>query len=112
MNRTETSIFNDLKTYAISQNFKGGKLTSLFGSNKLDVTKANLAMGNHILDILVIFGGIELRIPEDWNINIKVTSIFGGLEDKRRIDPNLVPSSDKSMEIKGLVIFGGGEITG
>jgi len=36
--------------------------------------------------------------------------IFGGFSDKRIKDPNRVYEEDKLLLIKGLVLFGGGEI--
>ena len=45
----------------------------------------------------------------NWDVKIDVIAIFGGFSDKRR---NMTTSSegDRRLVIKGIAIFGGGEI--
>ena len=49
-------------------------------------------------------------VPSDWNIHIEVVSVFGGFADKRRKVDNMRTESSKILHIKGVSIFGGGEI--
>ena len=58
-----------------------------------------------------MFGGTKLVVPEDWNIKITVTSVFGGFSDKHRMLP-VESTYDKEtiLIIRGFVLFGGGEI--
>ena len=69
-----------------------------------------LAPGKNELDLFIMFGGYEIRVPQDWNIIVDVVPLFGGFSDKRIKDPNRVYEDDKVLVIKGLVLFGGGEI--
>ena len=105
-----TSAFNDVKIHVTSQNFKGGKATASFGAIEIDLRDANLADGSYIIDMVAVFGGITLRVPSDWDIQINVTSILGGFEDKRRKSPNMVPNPSKKLILQGTVTFGGGQI--
>jgi hypothetical protein len=46
-------------------------------------------------------------MPTDWNVKLEVFNIFGGYGDKRvrgQVDFN------KTVIVKGVAIFGGGEI--
>jgi len=48
-----------------------------------------------------------LVVPADWNVKVEVFNIFGAYADKRmasQIDYN------KTLVIKGVTIFGGGEV--
>ena len=57
-----------------------------------------------------MFGGVEISVPRGWEVQVDVTSIFGGFNDKRG---PVEPSSDndkKTLIIKGFAIFGGGEV--
>ena len=92
-----------------SQNFQGGKITHIFGGSKYDMTKAQLAPGRNHLEIVWIFGGSKLIIPESWDVKVEVTSIFGGFSDKR-MRSIVVQDADRSLVITGTCIFGGGEI--
>jgi len=106
----ETVIFSDNRRKITSANFKGGKITTLFGSTLLNLREAVIAENNSTLDILAIFGGITIEAGNDVNIILNVTSIFGGFNDKRKKNPNEIPQFDKSLIIKGFILFGGGEI--
>jgi predicted membrane protein len=103
----EVAVFGGSDRYINSQAFRGGKIVSVFGGSKLDLTKVELAEGNIEIEIVAVFGGSTLLVPNDWNIKLEVFNIFGGYGDKRvrsQVDYN------KTVIIKGVAIFGGGEI--
>ncbi len=104
----EANIFGGSKIRIVSKNFKGGKITSVFGGSEIDLTNAQLAEGINVLDIACIFGGTILIVPSDWHIRTEVVSILGGFADKRQ--GALSSSTEHELVIKGLAIFGGGEI--
>ncbi len=106
----DVSIFGGGNISVNSQNFKGGKVTVLLGGKNLDLHQANLAEGTNILETTAIFGGIEIILPRDWKVVVNVTSIFGGVDDKRVINVNQVYESNKVLVIKGAAIFGGCEL--
>ena len=93
-----------------SENFKGGKVTALFGGSKIDLTRAKLAPGQNVIEVFCMFGGSTLIFPENWNVKVDVISIFGGFSDKRRIRTDTTMDVGKEIVIKGFVMFGGGEI--
>ncbi len=93
-----------------SENFKGGKITAIFGGSKIDLTKANLAPGQNVIDIFCLFGGSDIIVPENWNVKIDVVSILGGFSDKRYIKPDATMDVGKEIVIKGFVMFGGGDL--
>lgn len=105
----ESAIFSGIEKYIESQNFRGGKVTSIFGSCELDLTRCKLAPGENILEITTLFGGTELRVPTDWKIITSVTSVFGGFDDKRFMNFQQV-TTDSILVIKGSIVFGGGEL--
>ena len=108
----EVAIFGGGKKVVVSQNFQGGKVTAIFGGSEIDLYDSKLAPGDNILELTAIFGGVSLYIPKDWKVIMKLTPIFGGFNDDRRRDPNVIHSDDKVLIIRGFVMFGGGEIKG
>ena len=104
------NIFSGGERQVISQNFRGGKITAIFGGIELDLTKAGLAPGISELELACIFGGATLIVPDDWYITIEVTPILGGFSDSRKLLPGRAIDPSKHLVIKGAVIFGGGEI--
>lgn len=108
----EAVIFGGLERRMTSQDFQGGDVTTIFGGAELDLTEANMQAKEATLAITAIFGGVELRVPPNWQVAFRGAPIFGGIEDKTRTarveDP--ANSNLKLLVITGAVIFGGLEI--
>ncbi|MCK6620186.1 MAG: hypothetical protein HUU32_09225 [Calditrichaceae bacterium] len=104
------AIFGGREVQIASENFEGGNITAIFGGVEIDFSGSRLAPGNNILDVFVMFGGAELRVPRNWNVVMKGMPIFGGFEDARRqvMGEELAP--ENLLIIKGLVLFGGLEV--
>ncbi len=107
----EMAIFGGGDRTIISDNFKGGKMTGIFGGSNINLTRSNLAPGKNYIDMLAVFGGFKLIVPEHWNIKVDATTIFGGFTDQNRHHSKQTFSENEpQLIIKGLLIFGGVEI--
>jgi predicted membrane protein len=106
----EVCVFNNVRKTINSTNFKGGTITSIFGSVKLDLTSAKLAPGENNLEINNIFGAVKIRVPQDWRVLVNVSAIFGGFDDKRFGGIFKTEESQGILVIKGTTIFGGGDL--
>ncbi len=104
------NVFSGAERQLITENFMGGKVTSIFGGGEVDLTRSSLAPGNNIVEITCIFGGTTLIVPESWNVIIDVTPILGGFSDGRKIGSDVIRDTTRSLTVKGVVIFGGGEL--
>ena len=92
-----------------SQDFIGGKITSIFGGSEIDLTAADIKE-NVAIDVFTMFGGAEIVVPRNWDVQVDVTSIFGGFNDKRAPVEHNQDGMSKVLIIKGFTIFGGGEV--
>jgi predicted membrane protein len=92
------------------QNFKGGKVTCVFGGTELDLTNAELAEGQNVIDVLTVFGGCTLVVPSDWDVKVEVTAVLGGVTDKHIPTKSYIVEPKKELIIKGFVMMGGCEI--
>lgn len=101
------AIFGGHYRNVTSKNFQGGHVTAIFGGAELDFGEAKLAEGEQVLDVLSLFGGTELRVPKGWNVRFQGVPLFGGFEDKRREVPVEERQDDRSLTVKGVVLFGG-----
>ncbi len=108
----DVAILGGSEQKVVSRNFKGGDVTNIFGGSTFDMMEAQLAPGSNVLNTVCIFGGSKMLVPSNWHVKIETVSIFGGIVDKRRINPNSEYLADSELVIKGVVIFGGGEIKG
>ncbi len=106
----ELAVFGGSERVVTSKEFRGGKLTSIFGGTDLNLANADLAWGTNVLDVFVLFGGCDIRVPSDMNVKVKVTAIFGGFSDERKVINENENNDGKELIVKGLVLFGGGEV--
>ncbi|MFW5647793.1 MAG: LiaI-LiaF-like domain-containing protein [Candidatus Alkaliphilus sp. MAG34] len=102
-------IFSGLKDKSISKNFKGGDIAAIFGGIELDLRDAHLAEEGALLNLTVAFGGIEVRVPNQWKVIVRGTPIFGGWDNKTSA-PTDAPGDRPVLNIKCLAMFGGIEI--
>lgn len=93
-----------------SNKFLGGKVTSIFGGSEIDLTDADMEAKEVLLDVFTMFGGCEVVVPREWDVQVDITSIFGGFDDKRGPVKSTADGQEKVMKIKGFTIFGGGEV--
>lgn len=101
-------MFSGLERRVETQEFKGGKATAVMGGIELDFSHAKLAGGKSSLKLTAILGGIDMRIPKDWKIELDGNPVLGGIEDKHRFEPGPEPAS--TLYIKATAILGGIEI--
>lgn len=106
----QISIFGGGTKFVNSDSFKGGNIVSIFGGSEVNLTGSKLAEGDNILDTISIFGGCTIIVPKDWNVVLDIFPLFGGFSDKRMKDPNQVYEPNKTLFIKGIALFGGGEV--
>jgi predicted membrane protein len=103
-------VFSGGERQIVSDNFRGGKVSAVFGGSEIDLTKAKLAPGVSYLEIACVFGGTTIIVPDDWNVKIEVVPVLGGFGDSRKLIPGRTVDTTRQLVIKGAVVFGGGEI--
>lgn len=102
------SVFGGVKKVVTSKNFKGGEIICFFGGAEYNLTQADIA-GPITIEIVQAFGGTKLIVPPHWEIRSEGVAIFGGIEDKRPVQPGAF-DPNKILILKGTTIFGGIEI--
>lgn len=88
------------------KDFKGALLNAIFGGITIDLTNAKVKDGA-VIDATAVFGGVTILIPEDLKVEIKSTSVFGGVSDKTK---NKEKKDKVTLHVNGCSIFGGVDI--
>ena len=97
-----TAVMAGNKTVNSSQDFRGGEITAIMGGVDLDLYSASIQT-EAVLKVWATWGGIEIRVPRDWEVVNRGTAILGGIEDKTIPSPG----TGKRLVITGTAIMGG-----
>ncbi|MET0355574.1 MAG: DUF5668 domain-containing protein [Cellvibrio sp.] len=97
-----TAIMGGNKTVNSSKDFKGGEVTAIMGGVDLDLRDASIET-EAVLNVWATWGGIEIKIPRDWEVVNRGMAILGGIEDKSLP----TPGTTKRLIITGTAIMGG-----
>ncbi len=89
-----------------SSHFVGGEATAFMGGVELDLRGAHAATDTVILDVLIWWGGVELKVPEDWKVTSEVVPIMAGIEDKTKVQVD----ARTHLIVRGVVVMGGIEV--
>ena len=100
-----TAIFSGGKRRIITDDFRGGTISAVFGGFELDLRKAAMKSNSAVLKIDAVFGGVEMRIPDDWCAVVEGVGIFGGYSDET-MHPPMTPET-KRLILQGGAVFGG-----
>lgn len=88
-----------------SQAWKGGALGVTAGGVELDLRQARLDPEGAVLALRVLMGGVDIRVPDTWHVQLDVTPLFGGADDLTRSTQGA--SAAPRLRITGSVTLGG-----
>lgn len=100
-----TAVFSGCNIDFRGEPFDGANLTAVFGGIKCDLREAIIEQ-DCIIEVSAIFGGIDLFLPDNVNVKINTTSIFGGVANKKHKAEN----ASVTVYISGSCMFGGVDI--
>lgn len=103
----EWAVFSGVRRRIESQDFQGGEAFAMFGGVEIDLRRAASKRDEILVEVNAIFGGVELRVPETWNVTVRGAGIFGGYEDKT-LDSRAAPDAKQPhLVVNGFAVFGG-----
>ena len=100
-----TALLAGSSTKNESKNYKGGKVSAILGGIEIDLREAEIKE-DATLNVLTVLGGVDIKVPEGWEVKSTITPIAGGVEVKTK------PAGKKApvLTIVGDVVLGGVEI--
>ncbi|HTW21982.1 MAG TPA: DUF5668 domain-containing protein [Candidatus Baltobacteraceae bacterium] len=103
----QSVMLSGFKRRVTSQRFRYGKVTAILGGFQLDFTRADIDGDRAVIHIDTVFGGGEIRVPENWRITVEATAIAGAFVDETYPPPSGSPVATKQLIVRGAAIFGG-----
>jgi hypothetical protein len=75
------------------------------GGCEIDLRQAKIATSPAVFDAFAMWGGVEIKVPEDWAVENRGMGLLGGFVDSTRRP--LQPKG--TLVLTGLAIMGGVE---
>lgn len=102
---TGFGIFGGSEKRFTGGSFTGANLTAMFGGAELDLRDAEITEPPAHVSCIALFGGVEVKVPENWNVEMDVLPLFGGASDERMRRERDHEGTD--LVVSGFAAFGG-----
>lgn len=108
------ATFSDQKLDFEGEKFEGAKMEAIFGGIQCDLRGAKIEDGATI-KATSIFGGIRIKVPEEIEVKLASTAVFGGATNeckapkKKKGDKEAVKAK-KTLYVDATCVFGGVEV--
>jgi hypothetical protein len=99
------AVLAGIERKVTSPAFRGGELTAVLGGGQIDMREAIPAGGQAVVDVFAVMGGLEIRVPDSWVIEVRATPVLGAIRDTR--PP--ASSAGPRLIVRGMVFLGGVE---
>ena len=103
------AVIGGFEDSVTSKAFKGGYLRAVMGGAELDLSEAAVEEKPATIEVTVIMGGAEIRVPSEWKVKLDVSQKMAGVEDERG-QGELEEEETPDLVITGKVVMGGLEI--
>lgn len=98
------AVFSGQKL-TVENSILGADVNAIFGGLELDLRKAKLKK-DIVITASSVFGGIDILLPDDVNLELNPTCIFGGVDDKSKKNKD----AKATIYLNATCVFGGIDI--
>lgn len=96
----DLAIFSDHQTRPEGE-WRGGELTSVFGNLRADLTQVKLPPEGASMKATGVFGGVDVRVPPGWRVEMKGVPVFGRVRNETRPPPD-----GPVLRVEAVGVFG------
>lgn len=88
-----------------TEDYKGSSVTCIFGGYEIDLSEHKF-VNDMTFNFFTLFGGSEITVPENVNLIVSPTAVFGGVDN---VTHN-TNDNEYTVHINAVCLFGGIEI--
>ena len=89
-----------------SQEFRGGDITCVMGSVKLDLTEAEIAEPPARIHVDIVMAGLEILVPDHWIVRNDIARTLGEIEDHTESRKSADTDDGATLILSGSVVMG------
>ncbi|HYS54283.1 MAG TPA: DUF5668 domain-containing protein [Thermoanaerobaculia bacterium] len=99
------AVLNQRKVRDTARDYNGGSIFAFMGGCELDLTEAEIIHSPAIIDTFAMWGGIEIYVPENWEVVGEVVPFMAGFEMKTGAG-----TPERRLIVRGATVMGGIEV--
>ncbi len=100
-------IFGGINRKFVSQTFEGGRISVVFAGADIDLRGANTQQTEMVINADAVFGGVDLKVPDTWLVDVRGSGVFGSYEDLTHHPSQTGTTTSPRLIVKGGAVFGG-----
>jgi hypothetical protein len=100
------AFWSGVRRRVTSAAFSRAEFVAVMGGVEVDLRPATTAGGQAVIEVFVLMGGIEIRVPPDWAVINRAAVLMGGVTDHS----TGAQGAANTLVIQGLVLMGGVEV--
>ncbi len=102
-----SAVFGGENKKVITDDYQGGKVTSVFSRVTLDLRDAKIPKNSTVvLEVSAVFGSAKIIVPKTWLVQGSLAGVFGGYNNATTVPEK----PDGTLILKGVAVFGSGEV--
>jgi predicted membrane protein len=87
-----TNLFGNVRSQVESRVFRGGSLSTVLGNATVDLTRADLAVGEHSLKVDTVAGSVLVRVPRGMAYSVTADGVVGTVKAGTAVRNGFFPS--------------------
>lgn len=99
------SVLHTRKVTIDPDKLHGSQIVSFMGGSTIELTNTGEHEGPVIVEVLAMWGGIEIRVPSGWEVIAEAVPVMGGIDIRTAGAPG-----GRQLVVRGLVFMAGMEI--
>ena len=99
-------VFSGAKRKVKTQEFTGGKVSTVFGGADIDLRGAGTKLEEMTIKADAVFGGIDFRVAETWDVDVRGGGAFGTVENRTRKPQFVGGANPPRLIIRADAVFG------
>ena len=97
------AVLSQRKVRETARDYNGGGVFAFMGGCELDLTQADIIHSPAIIDTFAMWGGIEIYVPENWEVVGEVIPFMAGLN-------TAAGTPERRLIVRGATVMGGIEV--
>jgi len=98
-------ILSVRKEKITARNYRGGRIIAFMGGCELDLTQADMENLPAELEIFAMWGGVEIKVPDGWEVTGNIFPVMGGADIRTKATPG-----GRKLTVNGFVTMAGVDI--